>query len=204
MCWNAEVSITTYIFSLFASVFALYNNVLTIWEFLFYQSFISMQLLEYLIWTKTLSNRLLSQIGLLLILSQPLFSILRLKDNKEYKNLIIPLILFYSIFIIYTLYFWTNIDFKSIKASNGHLSWRWLTPTITEILYWFAFFIISFILKKDWLATLFLSITAMVTFIFYNKTLTFGSMWCWIANLASFYLIILVFYKVMFNAKCIS
>ncbi len=66
MCWNATVSLNTFLFSFFAVNFAYFNNVINIYEYLFINSFISMQLIEYFTW-KNLNNknlnRLLSQLG---------------------------------------------------------------------------------------------------------------------------------------------
>ena len=59
MCWSASVSINTYAFGLFASLFAYSNGVTNLLGFILYQSFIIMQLIEYFIWTKTFSNRLI-------------------------------------------------------------------------------------------------------------------------------------------------
>ena len=81
MCWNANVSINTYIFGLFACLFALFNNKISVMSLLFAQSWMSMQLIEYFIWNKSFSNRLLSQIALLVILSQPIFGILSISKH---------------------------------------------------------------------------------------------------------------------------
>ena len=44
MCWNASVSLNTYIFGLFASLFSYYNGYGNILSVIFYQSFIIIQL----------------------------------------------------------------------------------------------------------------------------------------------------------------
>ncbi len=82
MCWNASVSLNTYIFGLFACIFSYMNNRIKLPNILFYQSFMLMQLIEYFIWKKQFSNKLLSQIGYLLIFSQPIFSILLIENIK--------------------------------------------------------------------------------------------------------------------------
>ena len=56
MCWNETVSLNTFLFSFFAINFAYFNNVINGYEYLFYYSFISMQLLEYFAW-KHLNNK---------------------------------------------------------------------------------------------------------------------------------------------------
>ena len=163
-----------------------------------------MQLLEYFIWKKTISNKSLSQIGLIIILLQPIFSILTLNDNINYRWLIKPFIALYFILIICVIYSWSNIDFRSIKGPNGHLSWRWLDFSTISILIWCVFVFVPFILRKDWLSTAFLFITGSLSYILYNKSLTWGSMWCWLANLVAFYLVFIVLYKAMICGKCAS
>jgi hypothetical protein len=76
MCWNASVSLNSYILGLFASLFSYFNGVSNIYLFIFFQTFISMQLIEYFTWSNTFSNRVLSQVALILIICQPLFSII--------------------------------------------------------------------------------------------------------------------------------
>ena len=55
MCWNAKVSLNTFLFSLFGTLFAYFYNVIGKFETLYYVSVISMQLIEYFTW-KNLNN----------------------------------------------------------------------------------------------------------------------------------------------------
>ena len=59
MCWNKDISLNTFLFSSFILVLIIYNNTYTqykineldnIWMYLFFASFIFMQLIEYFIW----------------------------------------------------------------------------------------------------------------------------------------------------------
>jgi hypothetical protein len=195
MCWNASVSLNTYIFGLFASSFAYYNGVTNILGFIFYQSFIIMQLIEYFIWSKTFSNRLLSQIALFVILCQPIFNIIKIETQSE---LIPYLLVAYLVFIIilYTIIIPVNtIQFSSVSSKNGHLSWKWLNWNIYIIAIWYAFLSLRWIIDKMYLTLIFVTIILIISIILYKETNTWGSMWCWIANLISFYFILSVFYK---------
>jgi hypothetical protein len=58
MCWNASVSLNTFLFSIFILLLIVYNNSFTqykiqdlnnIWIYLFLASFIFMQLIEFFI-----------------------------------------------------------------------------------------------------------------------------------------------------------
>jgi len=197
MCWNSSVSINTYIFGLFACLFSYSNGVINIYDFLLYQSFMIMQLIEYLVWTKTFSNRLLSQIAFITVLSQPLFNILRLKSKPEW----IPyLLISYISFLIISIIFissYQNINFTMTASKNGHLSWNWLDIQYFPIylFIWYAFYSITFIIEKWYLAYFNLTLLLIISLVLFSNTHTWGSMWCWFANATSIYLIANVFYK---------
>ena len=143
MCWNASVSLNTYIFGLFASSFAYYNGATDLLGFLLFQSFIIMQLIEYFIWSKTFSNRLLSQIALFAILCQPVLNILKI---QKMPKLIPYLLVAYFIFIIivYTIITPLNtLEFSSVPSKNGHLAWKWFSWNIYIIVIWFSVHIIG-------------------------------------------------------------
>jgi len=195
MCWNASVSLNTYIFGLFASSFAYYNGTTNLLGFILYQSFIIMQLIEYFIWSKTFSNKLLSQIALFAILCQPVFNILKI---EKMPNMIPYLLVAYLIFIIiiYTIITPLNtLEFSSVPSKNGHLAWKWFTWNIYIIAIWFAFLSVRWIIDEMYLILVFVAIILVVSVILYKESNTWGSMWCWLANAISFYFILLVFYK---------
>ena len=195
MCWNASVSLNTYIFGLFASLFAYYNGVTNILGFIFYQSFIIIQLIEYFIWSKTFSNRLLSQIALFVILCQPIFNIVKIETLPE----IIPYLLiayFVFIIILYSIIIPLNtIQFSSVQSKNGHLSWKWLNWNIYIIVIWYLFLSLRWIIDKMHLTLILVTIFLIISIILFKETNTWGSMWCWISNIISFYFILAVFYK---------
>ena len=195
MCWNASVSLNTYIFGLFASLFSYYNGFGNILSVIFYQSFIIMQLIEYFIWTKAFSNKLLSQIGFFVIMCQPIFNIIKIEQLPQ----VIPYILAaYIIFIVILYTFivpFNTIDFSMVPSKNGHLSWKWLDLNIYIIFIWYAFLSIRWIIDRMYLVLTIITALLIITLVLYKDTNTFGSMWCWTANIISFYLIFEVFYK---------
>ena len=197
MCWNASVSLNTYIFGLFASLFSYYNGVVNILSVILYQSFIIIQLIEYFIWTKTFSNKLLSQIALFVILCQPIFNIIKI---ETYPKTIPYLLAAYLIFIIilYTLIIPIDtINFSTVSSKNGHLSWKWLNWNIYIIFIWYTFLSTRWIIDKMYTIFIVISVLLIITLILYKETNTFGSMWCWVANVLSINLIFVVFYKDM-------
>jgi hypothetical protein len=195
MCWNASVSLNTYIFGLFASLFSYYNGFGNILSVIFYQSFIIIQLIEYFIWTKAFSNKLLSQISFFVIMCQPIFNIIKIEQSPQ----VIPYILAAYIIFIVILYTFivplNTVIFSTVPSKNGHLSWKWLDLNIYIIFIWYAFLSIRWIIDRMYLVLTIITALLIITLVLYKDTNTFGSMWCWTANIISFYLIFEVFYK---------
>jgi hypothetical protein len=193
MCWSASVSLNTYILGLFACIFSYMNNRIKLSNILFYQSFMLMQLIEYFVWKKQFSNKLLSQIAYILILAQPIFGILQIEDIKIKNIGLICYIIF--LIILFINYPWNSIEFKMEKASNGHLSWKWVNLSIPILLVWLFFLSLKGIIIKDWLSLFIIDGFAIISYILFYKTLTWGSLWCWISNFLALYLIGDVFYN---------
>ena len=101
MCWNEDVSLNTFLFSGFVLLLIVYNNTYTkykikelnsIWVYLFFMSFIFMQLIEYFIWKniKTKYNHLFTVCALLILCFQPIASLMLL-TNKPCRNVMLSL-----------------------------------------------------------------------------------------------------------------
>ena len=196
MCWNQSVSLNTFLFGLFAVSLGLYNKVIKPLDALGAMSFISMQLLEFFAW-RNLGNKetisFLSKIGLGLILSQPL-----LVHLGRIKNNIIPLAYIVGVLVFFTSH---TTTFSMQKAANGHLAWTWLSTPPVFIGAWLMFFLLPFLYTKEYLFFLVLTFTVLISLYTYYKDNTWGSMWCWIANIYSVYLLYLVFSKDLCLAK---
>ena len=195
MCWNATVSLNTFLFSFFAVNFAYFNNIINIYECLFFYSFISMQLIEYFTW-KDLNNknlnRLLSQLGFFLIFLQPILSILipnNVKFNVKATLITLYLAFFFLIFIS------IKNDFSMAKAPNGHLAWNWLKYPIYIVLLWITFLLVILLYAKKYILFAIYAIIFLAIYYTYYKTNTWGSLWCWIANGLAVVLIIRTFFK---------
>jgi len=149
-----------------------------------------MQLLEYFIWSKQFSNSLLSKLSYMLVLSQPFFGLLSSDISIKY-NLVILYVFFVAALLLFNQ--WSSTDFRSIPASNGHLAWHWLQLSLPWLIIWFLFLITKTLSNKEWFFALFMTLAVSVSYILYNKTLTWGSLWCWFSNVFSLYLIYIVF-----------
>lgn len=195
MCWNASVSLNTYALGLFASSLSLYNGDSNIRGFIFYQSIILIQLIEYFIWSKTFSNRLLSQIALFVILCQPILNIIKIERQPELVPYLLAGYLLFII-IVYTIVIpFNTIDFSSVQSKNGHLAWNWFDWNIYMIIIWHAFLSSRWIIDNMYFTFIIITIFLIVSVILFKETKTWGSMWCWISNVASFHLILRVFYN---------
>jgi len=194
MCWNETVSLNTFFFSFFALNFAYFNNVIKIYSYLYILSFISMQLLEYFAW-KHLNNkkinRFLSQVGLFLITMQPILFILSVHNVEYIKKL--QIISVYCIFWSFTLFYF-SIDFSMVKSPNGHFAWNWLSFPPQIVLTWVLFKFIILLYAKEYVNFTLILILFLAIYYSYYKTNTWGSLWCWIANVFSSTLIIFTFY----------
>jgi hypothetical protein len=196
MCWNATVSLNTFLFSFFAVNFAYFNNIINIYECLFFYSFISMQLIEYFTWKHLHNkkiNRLLSQLGMLLVLIQPLFFIL-IPNNVKF-NIKATLITLYVIFLVFHIGYLIKYDYSMVKAPNGHLAWNWLNIPVFYIFIWLTFLLVILLYAKKYILFAINAIIFLAIYYTYYKTNTWGSLWCWIANGLAVLLIIRTFYN---------
>jgi hypothetical protein len=195
MCWSASVSLNTYVFSTFATVFAYSNQTISLVNLLFLQSFMLMQLVEYFVWSNTtlVSNATLSKVAFLLILLQPLLGLITLQHKAK-----IPLLIGYILFIFVTVTVikpWSRINFQMSPGPNGHLAWYWLDFGLPVLCIWLGFLLAHYALAQQWIMLMIVFIFAATSYILFYKTKTWGSMWCWIANIIAFLLVIGVFKK---------
>ena len=193
MCWNSTVSLNTFICGLFAVSFAYYNEVITLYECLFYMSFISIQLVEYFAW-KNLNNKKINKVVsycalLLVLLHVPLLA-LAYNKNKNVNYIIIAL---FALFIICVPF--RNNDISIVKATNGHLQWNFSKTfgIITSIYLFISACLLLY--NKQYVVFTVLAATCVFSMYSYLKSNTWTSMWCWTANILCIYLLVKVFYK---------
>jgi hypothetical protein len=190
MCWNESVSLNTFLFSMSVLCLIMYNNAYTkykikeldnIWVYLFFASFISMQLVEFFIWRNINDkyyNHIFSVAGTILLLSQPFFSLMIL-SNIKLRNILLAIC---SLIVPYIIYKLLNIDIYSEVAKNGHLRWKWINTS--PIIYILVVFFLSFSLfyeKKYVFVFLGLGLLGL-SYYNYKMDDTYSSMWCWLLN----------------------
>jgi len=191
MCWNASVSLNTFLFSSFILALIIYNNLFTqykiqelnnTWIYLFLASFIFMQLIEFFIWKNIndkFYNNIFSICGTLLLFVQPIVSIMIL-SNIQLRNF---LLLFYLLLAIpYSTYKYFTKNIHSVISESGHLRWNFFETTPLTWIVWLFFFLFSFIYEKQYFGFIFGLIMLCITFINYKNDHTVWSMWCWSVN----------------------
>lgn len=198
MCWNASVSLNTFLLGLFAVELGIFNGVVPITSAIFYMSFISMQLVEFFLW-KNLNNKkaneFWSKVGLALILVQPIAALMCIGvKNPVTWGMIIAYLVFLS-YVLLVVKPFSKVDFSSEKAPNGHLRWNWLQYPIWALAIWVGFLYFHELYKKEWLLALFNFALVGLIFFTYLQSGTWGSLWCWIANVISLYILWRVFAK---------
>jgi hypothetical protein len=196
MCWNEHVSLNTFLFSSFVLLLILYNNAYTqykiayfdnVWIYLFFASFISMQLIEFFIWRNiddTVYNHMFSTMAAMLLFIQPLISLMIL-SNISLRN---HLILAYSVlFAPYFIYKFLTNNMKSSVSERGHLVWFFFDTNVLLFLGWLFFFLFSFIYTRNFHGFLFGIVLFLISYYNYYKDKTIGSMWCWVVNSVMIY-----------------
>ena len=196
MCWNKDISLNTFVFSSFVLLLIMYNNKYTqykiqelnnIWVYVFFISFILMQLIEYFIWKNIndpLYNKIFTTLATLLLLVQPIASTM-LITNKIMRIYILTLYLVLSIpFVTYR--FMTKKNYSSISPL-GHLVWNILLDKKSNLdtfimMIWFIFFLFPLFYQGYTYGFLFGFLTLLFIMYNYSKDGTVGSMWCWIVN----------------------
>ena len=201
MCWNAEVSLNTFIFSIFVLGLVYYNNNYTKykihhfdnkWMYIFLLLAFSMQLIEFFIW-KNINNKYYNKIftilAFILIFCQPIASLMLLKNNLLRNIILLPYLIIGIPYIIYIIY---TKKFRSIVSTSGNLIWN---IKIHRFCFWIWLFLLlfSFIYEQKWGHVLFAIVTLSI--FIYKERPTTGSVWCWFINSISIYLAIyLLFY----------
>ena len=191
MCWNENISLNTFLFSGFILALIIYNNSFTKykiqelnskWIYFFIASFVFMQLIEFFIWrniNNKFYNNIFSILATLLLIVQPILSIM-IVTNVKLRNLLLIAYLFLA--VPYSIYKFSNSNIHSVISESGHLRWNffYLNPII--LIGWFFFFLFSFVYEKKWLGLVFGLSTLIIAFLNYTKDQTVWSMWCWSVN----------------------
>lgn len=199
MCWNADVSINTFLFVCFSLIFIYITNRYTRYKTplfdnpLMYCLFISVaciQLVEYFLWNHLndkSANIKLTKLLCAVIFSQPLLLILMIPTMLLRYVMLFLFIIYAIIFSISNPRYFTSI------GKNGHLRWEWINDEgygiFSFILFLLLYIIPVLAINNNKLTFIILTLMAL-SILFYFKHHTFGTMWCWISNFCFFYFLI--------------
>jgi hypothetical protein len=213
MCWNAEVSLNTFLFSGFVLLLIIYNNAYTQykikdlnskWTYVFFLSFILMQLIEFFIWRNVNNpyyNSIFTMLATILLFFQPIASTMILTNNKIRNSLLVLYLIIAVPFMIYR--FLTKKIYSEVTPLN-HLHWNMVFyDNIHEhvsFFIWLFFFLFPLFYQGYFYGFLFGLLTFIIITYKYYKDKSVGSMWCWIVNTvmlyyAAYLLLYLPFYK---------
>ena len=214
MCWNKDISLNTFLFSSFVLCLIIYNNAYTLYKidelnnvyiYIFFMSFILMQLIEYFIWINIknpLYNSIFTALATLLLIFQPIASTMLISDYTVKKRLLQSYLLFIVPLTIYK--FDIQILNSSVSKLN-HLRWNttFSVKYVTDIIFyiiWLFFFLFPLFYERFTFALMFGLLTLILTTYNYYKDDTIGSMWCWIVNTVMiYYAVYLLLYLPLFK-----
>jgi hypothetical protein len=205
MCWNAPVSLASFLSSIFICAYLWYRNYpidrpIALWI----ACFSLMQLFEFFMWRDMKNHTLVSKLSHVSILLQPfslatgLYYYNSLK-NRAWENYLLLAILSMSLFKATAagLFALTDTKYKWLSkvGPNCHLIWWFsandhLIPPVARVdfMYLFSLFLATLLIKPFKYALIYNCIgviTYVITRIFYT-TSEYGSLWCWVSNILAF------------------
>lgn len=197
MCWNSKISLNTFLIGLGAISLG-YINGYSIYFVIFFISFILMQLVEHFLWIYYDDpnwNNIFTQATFWLIVIQPIFAILLMKEQNEYlmKLFLASYILLLSFYIGFSGIYNSFRTMYSYKGHNNHLVWNWINKdniNIFHLILYSIFFFIPILLAKEYGIFLFVFITFFISIYSFWKYDTWASLWCWFCNITSLFIII--------------
>lgn len=216
MCWNAPVSLATFITSTVMCAYLWKRNIINdkpLACFIFWFSL--MQLFEFFMWRNMKNHSLMSKLSLVSVLLQPLVLCVSLYYFQpfQYKKIWEKSVLLFNVVASFikasaaTFYAFVKnakTNWLSVKGPHCHLVWwfirnKQLLPRIAQAdLLYVLMLVFSCALLKPFFNQglfyfLFAGITCLLTLKFYP--LENGSLWCWIANLMGIFAIAMPYVK---------
>ena len=200
MCWNAEVSLNTFILGSIAAIIAIILNVVPYTLILLVYTVSLIQLMEYYTWTNINDKKIvyyLSIIGISILFLQVIILNYNYVKNKKERNVMYILIILFTLSAI--LYDYINNKFTMEKAENGHLKWLWVDFPLPILIVGLFLWVYPPIRNNDLLTSLVIITTLSISLYNYYEYKTWGSMWCYIGNSFWLYLVIKSVYLTINN-----
>jgi hypothetical protein len=200
MCWNAEVSLNTFIFGLLSAAIILFIDKTELKLVLILMSATLMQLVEFFAWRNIDNKEAIKTISLFgmgaILLQLILINSFNLKGNER---IIVLTIIFISALIALN-HIINNDKLKMEKGVNGHLMWYWTDVPLPLLIIFLSFYLYAGIRNKK-ILVIFSLATLLISLYTYYKYKTWGSMWCYISNIFWILLIAKVVFEYLYGAK---
>jgi hypothetical protein len=212
MCWNAPVSLLTFLSSAAMCAYLWHrnnNNDRALSIFIFW--FALMQLLEFFMWRNMHDHSFIAKLSLLALQLQPFILVASLyyysiktksiKYSTVEKGILLSVGLLSLIKAISSAYYafitTTKTKWLSVKGPHCHLMW-WFSVNSNKLPFlahvdklWIFLLLVALLmirpLTQGLFYTLFAVIGCALTYIYYPGEM--GSLWCWIANLMGIFAI---------------
>jgi len=158
------------------------KSISNIWMYLFFASFIFMQLFEFFIWRNIdnkFYNHVFSSMAAFLLVLQPVASLMML-TNVPLRNMLLTAYLVLS--IPYFIYKFISQNMQTVVSKKGHLKWLFFNQAPVIFIVWLFFFLFSLVYERKWSGFLFGFLSLCVFYYNYANDHTMGSMWCWFVN----------------------
>jgi hypothetical protein len=185
MCWNATVSLQSFVLGLIAILLGAANHLDR--TFLFFCLTITlMQGIEAIAWS-TLHlppwNTLVSQAAALLLWIQPIASLLTLAGTP-FASYRAPLLLSYVLLSLLSHLLQPPSTYR-MTPKNGHLNWEWIQPATSPLplLVYFLYLLLPLFLVPNPLLLAIVLTTLGLSGYAYGRDNTWGSLWCWQVNI---------------------
>ena len=179
MCWNADVSLKSWVFSLVGLGFGLWGNFN--WRILLIGTIFSfMQFVEYNLWTHLkdpVQNKFWSRVGQGVVWAE-LFGAANVIENSSLRNLFFGLSALYIVIVDIVL--GKKGSILTTVGPNGHLVHNWYSNSILHYLLPILL-VTPFWLGSSYLWGSLITATVLVSGYFYNTSGEFSSMWCYIS-----------------------
>ena len=187
MCWNAQVSIITFLFGTACAMGLAYDKFEGPTLAVF--SFTCMQFLEFLTWIYMDDhhmNRMLSYVGVGLIVVQLTLLNIRIQHRKVRTYTLSALAFLFLLFVVvqgpYT-------RFRMEVGENGHLIWYWTDVPGLWVALCLSFYIFPTLFERSAFPSIFITVTLVTSLYNYYQYKTWGSMWCYMSNILWFFML---------------
>jgi len=144
-------------------------------------------------------NKIFSILGSLLLLLQPVASLMMLKNISLRINMLMAYCIPFFSYFIYKI---SSKDFKTVVAKNGHLKWEWADFDGSKnilLIFWLFFLFFGLFINELYLGSSYAIVLLILSLYSYNSSGTFGSLWCWSINSLMLYYAIKILILMPFN-----